>query len=526
MAAYDTLFTGFAGDKDAFALILVDEACWPRSVEENAGLTIEALPLLGIEAVAASRRQDAKGADLADVVVARQKLQAALATLQVGEVRAEDLASVRIDSGFCEDAGKTERSTLPSNALVPGQRPSDRKKALMQNIRRAMGLQVIGLWEALAALLRGEPGAVAKVWLDGPRAPDGQRAIRIWQHKQMAAELNTLPILHLDATLRPEIATAVLPGLEVATIEASTPHQHVRLISGRFGMGSLCPVAHVDAAETARRANRLQECVDYVRWHAARHRSGRCLVITYKAIEPAFADIAGVEVAHYNAIAGLDSSGDIACLFLIGRPLNSSHDLRELTGAVLDHSVAGKYVSTDVGLLTETGRKSSVQVLRHEDLHAEVMRAAICDDEVMQALGRGRGVNRTAHNPLEVHLMADVFLRVAYQRIQAWAAVCPDIVQQMLLAGLAVDSPGDAAALHPGLFSSEAAADSALRRGGFNRQNPIGNLYREMTVKSAGYRLGGKGRGWQTACWIEGSGESARHRLETAIGPATEWIAR
>ena len=400
--------------------------------------------------------------------------------------------------------------------------PADRKAALERSARRALGLQVIGLWSALADLLGGEPTAVGKVWLGG-MGKDGQRPIRIWHRKQMASELTRLPLLHLDATLRPELAQIVLPGLEVGIVEAHAPHQHVRLISGSFGKGSLCQDARASAAENKRRANRLQECVDYVRWHALRHEGGRILVITYQAIEAAFIGIPGVETAHYNNVAGLDLWGDISALFLIGRLLPSSDDLNEMTGAIFDQSVRGHYAARDVGVVLENGRSSGIRAICHTDASAETLRAAICDDEVMQALGRGRGVNRRADNPLEVHLMADVALPIAYERVQAWETVRPDIVQQMLLAGLAVDSPADAARLHPGLFDTANAADCAFRREGFNRQNPIGDLYREMTVKSAAYRLGGRGRGWQTAIWIAGSSDAARAHLERAIGPVVEW---
>lgn len=119
--------------------------------------------------------------------------------------------------------------------------------------------------------------------------------------------------------------------------------------------------------------------------------------------------------------------------------------------------------------------------------------------------------------------MADVVLPVAYGSVTSWDTVCPDIVQRMSIGGLAVDSAADAAKLHPDLFSSVAAAESAARRAAFNRQNPIGDMYRGMTVKSACYRLGGRGRGWQRAFWIAGSADDARHRLEAAIGPVAEW---
>ena len=522
VAAYDTMFTGFAGATQDFALILVDEACWARSFEADSGLSVEALPHLGIGGVSGSRKQDAEGADLADVVAARQRLTAALASLREGEIAGSALISLGLDAAFCQSALGSEYDALTDPHLSPGQGPADRKAAVERSQRRALGLQVIGLWLALAGLLGGDTTAVAKVWLGG-MGKDGQRPIRIWRRKPMAQELTRLPLLHLDATLRPELAAAVLPGLDCVTVEALAPHQHVRLISGSFGKGKLCPDPRAGAVETQRRANRLQECVDYVRWHALRHAGGRILVITYQGVEAAFADIPGVETAHYNAVAGLDRWGDISALFLIGRPLPSSGDLGEMTGPLFDRSVQGDYAAHDVGVVLESGRASAIRAIRHTDPFAEVLRGAICDDEVMQALGRGRGVNRTADTPLEVHVMADVVLPVAYQRVQAWAAVCPDIVQEMLLAGLAVDSPADAARLHPALFGNEKQAQKAFEREGFKRHFPIRGSYREMSLKSASYRLGGKGRGWQTAHWAGGSECNARERLEAAIGPFAEW---
>lgn len=523
VAAYDTMFTGFAGDTQDFALVLVDEACWRRSYEADEGLTVEALPYLGITGVSGSRKQDRQGGKSADLVVARQRLSAALATLPEGEVLAADLKRQGIDTAFCREAVAAEHEALPAAHLRPGQGSLERKEAMDCSQRRGLGLQIIGLWNALCGLLAGQDGAQSKVWLGG-MGKDGQRPIRIYRSKPIAGELTRLPLLHLDATLRPDLAQVVLPGLEVSTAEAHAPHQHVRLISGSFGKGNLCQDPRAGAAENNRRANRLQECVDYVRWHALRHVGGRILVITYQAIEAAFEGIPGVETAHYNAVAGLDGWGDISALFLIGRLLPPSDSLNEMTGALFDQSVQGKYTARDVGVVLENGRSSGIRAIRHTDAPAETIRAAICDDEVMQALGRGRGINRRADNPVEVHLMADVALPIAYERVQAWDLVCPDIIQRMLLSGLAVDSPADAARLHPDLFGTAKAAEHLFARAGFNPHFPIGDTYREMGVKSAAYRIGGRGRGWQRAFWIAASAQEARVWLEASLGPLAEWL--
>ena len=46
-------------------------------------------------------------------------------------------------------------------------------------------------------------------------------------------------------------------------------------------------------------------------------------------------------------------------------------------------------------------------------------------------------------------MLADVVLPILHDRLISWHRARPDILQHMLLAGLAVDSPGDAAKLHP-----------------------------------------------------------------------------
>jgi len=102
--------------------------------------------------------------------------------------------------------------------------------------------------------------------------------------------------------------------------------------------------------------------------------------------------------------------------------------------------------------------------------------------------------------------------------------VRPDVVQRMLLEGVAVDEPADAAALHPGLFGTSNEAKLAFAKCGFEGQNPLRDSYREMTLKSARYRLPGSGRGWRRAWWIAGDDPDAvQRRLETALGGLAAW---
>ena len=189
------------------------------------------------------------------------------------------------------------------------------------------------------------------------------------------------------------------------------------------------------------------------------------LVVTYKACEAAFEDIPGVETGHFNAIAGLDVYRDVRLLVVVGRPLPSDAALAPLAGALFRHLPEGGYATELRGVRMRDGSSRAVRVRTHADEKAELLRAAICDDEVLQAIGRGRGVNRSADDPLEVHVLADVALPLVHDEIVAWETVQPDLFQRMLLAGIAVDSPQDAALLHPTLFSCARAGEEALRAG-------------------------------------------------------------
>lgn len=379
----------------------------------------------------------------------------------------------------------------------------------------------LALWLAARTVLFGEKDADGRIEVGESDANAALRPITLHGLKSVHPNLRDLPVLHLDATLRPELARTVLPALTVDEVAAEAPHMRVRLIAGSFGKGAIVADDVASAGENQRRANNLADCRDYVRWHALPHQ--RTLVITYKAVEAAFADIPGVETAHFNAIAGLDRFRDVDLILIIGRPLPSENDLHRLSAALFGHVPVGGYEPVLRGVRMRDGSSRTIRTVAHADELPEVIRAAICDDEVVQAIGRGRGVNRTAAAPLEVRILADVALPLIHDHLLSWSTEAPDIVQRMLLAGVAVDSPTDAALLHPDLFGNSMQAQKAFERAGFRRQNPMGNLYREMSAKCACYRRPGKGRSWQNAYWLRGSSDSARASLEAALGQIAEW---
>lgn len=107
--------------------------------------------------------------------------------------------------------------------------------------------------------------------------------------------------------------------------------------------------------------------------------------------------------------------------------------------------------------------------------------------------------------------------------IVQWDTVKPGIFERMLLQGPAVDSPTDAFALYPEMFSSVEQAKSVFRRSLFMGQIPYVYI-RGMTPKSAAYRRAGRGRGWQRVWWGTADADTVQQRLDAALGDLAGWV--
>lgn len=523
VAPYDALFTGFATAADSLGLLLIDEACWSRAIRETTGLFVESfgqVPASALKGWGAWDRRAGAAADLGDL---RRRAAAACLANGVGALSRHHLVEAGLTAEDCRLAIGLEYRLRQNDGLYAGMPARARQLALEIVAANQQVQRAIQLWRAIERLLESEQDRDGRVRILAPDRKTGLHPLRVVDLQRLHKSLRDKPILHLDATLRPDLARAILPRLETTIIEAGAPHMSVRLIAGSFGKSSLCPGANLDEAEAQRRRNRLQDCVDHVRWQARRAAPGRVLVVTYKDCEAAFAAIPGVDVAHFNAVAGLDAYRDVAMLIVIGRPLPMDRDLAPLSAAIFAQEPEGGYHVARKGVRLLDGTARSVRAMVHSDRRAEELRAAICDDELIQAVGRGRGVNRTAATPLEVHVLADVALPLVYAQVLDWQMEAPDLVQRMLLAGIAVYSPSDAAALHPRLFANVEQAKKAFQRTAFEGHFPIRDIHREMSLKSAAYRREGRGRGWQRAWWIDGSDADARIALTDSLGTISGW---
>ena len=116
-------------------------------------------------------------------------------------------------------------------------------------------------------------------------------------------------------------------------------HVAARWSPAASARGSSAPTRGSSATEAQRRAQPAGRVRRLRALAGAARRAGRALVVTYKDCEAAFAGIPGVEVAHFNAIAGLDAYRDVRLLIVIGRPLpRDSRPRHRSRGAFFRHA--------------------------------------------------------------------------------------------------------------------------------------------------------------------------------------------
>jgi hypothetical protein len=161
------------------------------------------------------------------------------------------------------------------------------------------------------------------------------------------------------------------------------------------------------------------------------------------------------------------STGGAIVLVTIGRPLPAAADLQDLAAAVTGKPlVAGSTVVQECQILSGSLAGRIVKRRVYAEPAGDMIRQAVTEASIIQAVGRVRGVNRTAETPVEVFLILDdvVIPGLPVDEAVEFTSIEPDAIDQMLARGLEPELPTDARKLYPDLFPSREAAKKAYRR--------------------------------------------------------------
>jgi len=262
----------------------------------------------------------------------------------------------------------------------------------------------------------------------------------------------------------------------VADVTAAMPHQHIYQVRDKaFAKSMLTPLgeeaAENDPKEAQRRINRLLDLRALLVREARRWVPGRVWVVVQKDVEKALRELGGLpnnmDLAHHNNVAGRDEWKDVACLVVVGRTLPSPAGIERIAEALTGQAVPALdcwYERADAVREMADGSLVQVDADRHPHPIAEMIRWQIAEGQVVQIIGRPRGVRRTEANPVHILALTDAPLPMPVAGLLDAADLDPSPTDHMLAAGgMALENARHAAIAYPSLWPSHKAVNQRGR---------------------------------------------------------------
>lgn len=527
------------------AALVVDESPWQAGLIGIEGSGIEIEPSWMVSRLVP---EGMGGERLADI---RWRLGRAIARAEEGPVKAADLRAVGFNSETGSFAERQEWRRKQDGGYW-------RHREVNASLR-----PLVSVWEAVAALMACGGAAASGRLTIGRRKEDGARVLQL----SGLASINKdwqVPTLLIDAVLDIELVRPFWPNVEnVGQFDVSAPNQFVRQAAGKsWSKGSLEPPkapkwlkggeaigTSQDAAKAPREA-RAAKATSRARRRAraiilkrARELGGKLLVIGNKAVVQAMNFPPDVCVGWFGAIAGHDEWRDVRLVAILGRPMPSPQQVERMAGAMTGAAPVttnGEWYGRGDALRLKRGSDGVVRVLAETEIHpdpmAERMRQRICIGELVQAIGRGRGVNRGEDSPVEILVLGDAILPVPVDKFLPDESLWPSPADYMLAeGGVAFEDGTSAAIAYPMLWRTAGAARMALQRArGANRitkESSVTISNNKLTmgecdgarpsdaVRSVRFQRAGNGQELQPACYDPRRIDDPRAEIERMVGP-------
>lgn len=509
--SHDLLFHEKPAAMGKLAAVVVDEAAWKKGYMGAEGKHLT----LSVDAL----REDGGCPRLNDL---RRQLLDASQLCGIGPVPATTLKYAGFDADGAAEAIKLEYARKV-DPLHPGQTRQERKDAMGKAAGNVTISRTVMAWNAAREMLT-PGGPEISGWLELAVEPTENGPVRVMRLKgrKKVSDGFKAPTLLLDALLEPDLVRPFWPDFEmVADVQADMPHQRVRQVIDRaYSLAMLEPLSaeaeKADPQEAARRANRLRDLRALLVREARRYAPEVVLVAMQKAIEKAMHDLGplpgNVATAHHNAMAGIDIWKDVRALLVVGRtmpPPNGAERIAEALSGRATPAPIPWYQRTDCVREMADGSTIPAEADRHSDPLAELVRWQIAEGEVVQIIGRPRGVNRTAANPVDVLVLTDVPLPMPLAGTVEAAELEPNTVDLMLAAGgMVIENARHMATAYADLWTTHKAAAKALER---ERTSPFS--YRDSYIGKRGSPLAGGSQLVQVSYQVAGAGQK----------PATAW---
>ncbi len=538
ICAHDSLFHAMPQVIGRPTLLVIDEGFWQaglRGTDSPVQITIDSLDPYEKELRCYDHKGQYDYPHTQFLITYRLKLWEVLQSTKAGPLRYADLKATGLTPQNCRDAASFERARLRNPGLLPGMTPKERARKLSMVIP-GEGVcwtppgRAAAMWRILADALEERRDA----WgVEIGRMYTEQGTVRTldlyWHAALRKGWVATTPVLHIDATMRGELVQPYLPGITIApAVRARTPHVRIRqVLNAPVSAKALTPMPKAKEREHTTAANNQRALRTYLTSRATDVGTDGQTILgigqmrALEALDNGTLPV-NLETAHFNALSGLDRWGRIAGMVIMGRTLPAPAVIAKLQIALTgvppreaNDNQSWWYPLTERVIRRPNGRSRMVMGEHHPDPIAEAIRWNICEAELVQAMGRGRGVNRTADSPLQIDLLTDIVLPITASEVIDWADLVPSRIDMMASRGVVLENAADRAKCFPDLWSNYEAAKKDGQRTGTNCYYRI--FYNsEMSRSSAA-----------VAYRPEGSGQkkrSAMFNLELIPDPA-KWLA-
>ena len=406
----------------------------------------------------------------------RTNLHAALSQMMNG---AGDLATLLpalrsevvargIDVAATREAFVSEWKRKLQADIYPGMPPKRRKEAVQAVIHNKVVAKLAMLWKAVGHLVANDgPEKSGWISIGMSQTEDGIGLAIYIKGRRDVHESWHVPTLLLDATMQPDLVRHFWPTMKLmADIRLQTPDQHIRQVRDRS-------YSQVQLGK----ASGLRDTHAIICREARRYR-GRVLVVAQMAVEDALPGIGplplNIETGHHNAVAGRDEWGPgpdrdgVEALIVVGRTAPSPAAVKcmaeALTGLAID-PLPSWYEKADAAYEMADGTFRPAETDRHPNVVAEAVRWHILEGELIQIIGRARGVNRTKDNPVDILVMTNAPLPIPVERLISAADLDPSPADFMMAAGgVSFENPADASTSYQHIWATREAAKKAMER--------------------------------------------------------------
>lgn len=198
--------------------------------------------------------------------------------------------------------------------------------------------------------------------------------------------------------------------------------------------------------------------------HIPGHHPVKVLLVTSKTDADEFKKRglpAGVEMLTYGNVKGSNQYSNVPCIVLAGR-LEMPVDAAERDSAILGgRLLSATYPSSYYYKRLVSVKGQSISAYYHPDPLTEELRRTVNEDELMQAIGRGRSIRRTYKNPLEVIVLTNVPLPLNEDllTLTTWRGVQPTKLEVLLAEhGIVPLGMGEMQRHYPKVFTSNSVA--------------------------------------------------------------------